>query len=121
MKLLLTIVIIFVTSAASFFAGSRWNQAEIVVPSSSPIPLPTPFAKYSVEGLSKADIKPGKFTIVETLEENDEFNAYKFEFEFDPEINGGTSKVTTGQINVPNNGGSYPLVLMIRGYVDRTL
>ena len=73
--------------------------------------LPHPLEKYTLENLSKTEIKPGKFQ-----KENDLFS-----FEFYPEPGSRQLKKITGQIMVPEKPGKYPLVLMLRGYVDQEI
>ncbi len=67
--------------------------------------------KYSIENLSNTEIKPGKLTV------NKEKNT--FSMDFDPGLNGAIAS-TSGQIRIPGEG-SYPLVVMIRGYVDKEI
>jgi dipeptidyl aminopeptidase/acylaminoacyl peptidase len=74
--------------------------------------------KYSVENLSSREIKSGDLKIKEVLEEKENFTSYKFEFYFNPDPENNLTKKTTGMINIPKNNGSFPLVIMIRGYVD---
>jgi len=68
-----------------------------------------PLDKYTIENLSKADIKPGNIEVEETL----------FSFEFNPNLDGKTKKITTGQINLPSGNGPFPVVVMLRGYIDQ--
>lgn len=84
-----------------------------------------PFEKYSIESLSKKDIKPGKITIKSIIKEENAFISYLFEFEFNPNLDGKTLKRTTGQINIPKTSDrslqaqKFPIVLMLRGYIDQ--
>lgn len=127
MKILIWLISVIVIAAGGFIVGTKYNRGELApLILSSPTPVPTPLSRYSIENLANAPIKPGKFEIVETLEENDKFTAYKFRLTFDPEIDSGKFKSTTGQLNIPRpqddkQQTTYPLVLMFRGYVDRTL
>ena len=68
-----------------------------------------PLDKYTIENLSKADIKPGNIEVEETL----------FSFEFNPNLDGKTKKITTGQINLPSGNGPFPVVVMLRGYINQ--
>lgn len=67
--------------------------------------------KYSIENLAKADIKPGKLIL--NREEN------TFSFDFEPALDGKAAS-TSGQIRIPGKG-KYPVVVLIRGYVDREI
>jgi len=67
--------------------------------------------KYSIESLSKANIAPAKLTF-------DEENL-SFTMEFSPSLDGQTKKVS-GQAMFPSEAKA-PIVLMIRGYVDKEI
>lgn len=85
---------------------------------------PKPLNKYTIENLSKTEIKPVKIEV----EDNKTFS-----FEFDPtleykhSLTSGTSKKeeslkkVTGAINTPEAEGKYPVVVLIRGYVDQSI
>lgn len=96
-------------------------------------PQKKPLEKYTIENLSRADIKPGRLKILEKINEEDEFSSYLFEFEFNPTIDGLLTKKTTGQINLPTGSTAdgqvrqvsqnekLPVVIMFRGYIDQKL
>ncbi len=75
---------------------------------------PKPFEKYTIENLSKTDVKPVKINI-----EDDIFN-----FEFDPTLEYKKSdnlKKVTGLVNTPESNQSSPIVILLRGYVDQSI
>jgi len=74
--------------------------------------------KYPVENLAKTDISKGKIAIKERIEEKELFDSYIFEFQFNPNLDQKTIKKTSGLINIPKGKSTFPLVIMIRGYVD---
>lgn len=71
------------------------------------------YKKYSLENLALDTVEPGK---LEIDPENQVLS-----FEFDPEVSTGNFKTTTGAINIPEGNGPFPLILMIRGYVDQEI
>lgn len=77
--------------------------------------------KYSIENLRKFneenDIE-AKLLIDKIIKENNSFTSSEFFLEFNPNLDGKTMKKTSGLINVPKISGQYPVVLMLRGYVD---
>jgi dienelactone hydrolase len=85
------------------------------------------FEGYSIENLSKARIVAGNINVVEEMSSENEFTSYLFEFKHDPTLSyNGDIKVTTGQINIPTVDRElfsvkYPVILMLRGYVDQQL
>lgn len=78
-----------------------------------------PLEKYTIENLSNTKIDKGKIKIVKIIDEESSFTSYLFSFEFNPDPKNKKTKKTTGQINVPAGSGKFPLVVMLRGYVDQ--
>ena len=75
---------------------------------------PKPLEKYTIENLSKTDVKPVKINI-----EDDIFN-----FEFDPTLEYKKSdnlKKVTGLVNMPESNQSSPIVILLRGYLDQSI
>ncbi len=121
-------VFIFISSGLFLFLGwylrglFKTTNLDNFVPKET-INKTRPLEKYSLENLSKADIKPGKITIKNLIKEDEEYNSYLFEFEFSPDLSAKTKK-TTGQINFPvaKNSETFsvkPVVLMFRGYINQ--
>jgi dipeptidyl aminopeptidase/acylaminoacyl peptidase len=90
---------------------------------SSPIAQikPRPLDKYTIENLSRAEIKPVKIEVGEILKEEDNFTSYLFSFTFDPTLTGKEAKKVTGLINIPKGSEPFPLIIMLRGYVDQKI
>jgi fermentation-respiration switch protein FrsA (DUF1100 family) len=87
---------------------------------------PKPLEKYSIENLSKARVAAGRIKIIDEIDSEDDYTSYLFELLFDPTIlYTGILKTTTGQINIPKGSSvsikKYPIILMLRGYVDQEL
>lgn len=80
-----------------------------------------PLEKYAFENLSQTIIDSGNLEIRDTLKETDDFNSHLFIFEFNPNLDRKIYKKVTGQINIPKEGDSFPLIIMLRGYIDKTL
>jgi dipeptidyl aminopeptidase/acylaminoacyl peptidase len=86
------------------------------------VEIPRPLDKYSIDNLSEAEVMPEKIKIGESLKTEENFDSHLFSFEYDPTLqnrNEGERKVVSGLINLPNKPGVFPLVIMIRGYVDQ--
>lgn len=80
--------------------------------------------KYSIDEISKAEIRKSNITLTKVLEENKDFTSHLFEFRFDPTLEGKVSKKVTGVVNIPAStppAGGFPLIFMNRGYVDQTI
>lgn len=82
---------------------------------------PKPLEKYTIENLSKAEIKPTLIKIEKDLEQTDKISSHIFSFEFDPTLQDKTNKKVTGLINLPIKSSLSPVVILIRGYVDQSI
>lgn len=71
-----------------------------------------PLEKYSFENLKKKNFSGSEITIGKLLKDGDGFSSYMFYF-----IDNG--KKVSGLINLPKNAGTYPVIVMFRGYVER--
>lgn len=113
---------IFFLVALSFFSGfwlakrSQNDQTALPIQKIKPKPL----EKYTIENLSKEKVKPGKFVIEEEISQNDKFSSYLFSFSFSPDLSGREKKVS-GMIDVPFGKGPFPIIIMLRGYVDKEI
>jgi len=123
-QIFLTIVIF---SAVSFSIGwltrefiNTQKSTETKIEKSQKI-KETRLEKYSIENLSKTNFVKGNFSINKKVKEKEKFTSYIFSFKFDADLDGNLDKTTTGIINIPNDIKKYPLVLMLRGYVDQKI
>jgi dipeptidyl aminopeptidase/acylaminoacyl peptidase len=108
------IAIVFIL--IGWFANTAYH-----LPRSSNNPIsqikPTPLAKYTIENLSKADIKPAEIQIGKVLKDDPKFTSYEFAMKFSPDFSTNL-KTTSGLINIPKGGKKFPVIVMFRGYVD---
>lgn len=81
--------------------------------------LPRPLDKYTIENLAKAKVPAGKIEVGKILSDNPTFISYEFSHYFDPTLTGKPLKKVSGVINIPKGNGPFPLIVMIRGYVDK--
>lgn len=70
--------------------------------------------KYAIPQLRKTTFSPSKIVIQEPIEKNQDVLSYTFYF-YD-----GDKKVS-GLLNAPKASGSFPIILMFRGYVDKEI
>ncbi len=109
--LLLVFVYVFLQKTSKVVLPTQSNEVRVETEK--------PLERYTIENLSNANILPGVLTIQETMDDNDDFTSNLFFFEFDSNLDGETTKKTSGQINIPIEEGSFPIVLMNRGYIDQ--
>lgn len=75
---------------------------------------PKPLEKYTIENLSKTNVKAVEIKINDNI----------FNFEFDPTLEykkESEIKKVTGLINIPESNGSFPIIILLRGYVDQSV
>lgn len=70
--------------------------------------------KYSFENLRKNTFKPSKIVLQKVLREESQFTSHLFTYLFE-------SKQVSGMINIPEEKGKLPVVIMIRGYIDKEI
>lgn len=111
----LLIALVFVL--VGWFANVAYNLPR----NSNPIAQikPTPLAKYSIENLGNAKPNPSQIELGGVLKTGADFTSYEFTFSFDPALANGARKKVSGLINIPAGNGSFPVILMFRGYVDQ--
>lgn len=114
MKLPLIVLSIVLTVIVGFF--SIYFIPEILnqkpQESKTASPKPKPLEKYTYDNLSKTEFIPSKITLGEILKDEEKFTSRKFYFYVD-------SKKVSGLINIPKIDGTYPVILMLRGFVEK--
>lgn len=83
--------------------------------------IPKPLEKYTIENLSNTLFEKGEIILGDIIEEEDNYTSYFFSFSFKPNPTSKNTKTTTGQINIPNGDGTFPVIVMFRGYVDQEI
>lgn len=122
-RIILFTVLIISVLVIGFFAGTYYRgKNNLTTPKISTI-IQRPLDKYTIDNLRASDIPVGKITIDNVISENEGSISYKFTFDFSPMLSEKQQTKTSGQIDVPNSlstgENKYPLILMIRGYVDQ--
>lgn len=84
----------------------------------SQIIRPTPLNKYTIENLSKIDFPENDIKIGDLISETDEYSTYKYSMQFSPDMSGNL-KTVSGIINIPKGEGTFPAVVMFRGFVSQ--
>lgn len=113
-----------IISLLSFFLGcaviafyfSHQSNQPVTSFLSQPTPAPTPLAVYEFENLSKISFTPSPIVLDAVISETPLYRQQLFHFSFAPRPGDSTKKTVTGVINVPKAEGSYPVLLMMRGY-----
>lgn len=118
------IIVLFILAGAylGYFIGKDKKEG---TSNFSPISIikEKPFDKYTFENLSKTNIDSGIIEVNTSINNssNGKYQSYLFSFNHNPNLDGKSLKSTTGQINIPTKDGRYPIVLMLRGYVNQEI
>ena len=70
--------------------------------------------QYSYPALQKTVFTGSQFTIDKILKDEEEFTSHLFYFTV-------RGKKVSGLLNLPKKPGNYPVIIMLRGYVDREI
>jgi len=108
-------------AVASFFVGRASTSSDSHIFELGPTPVPTPLAKYSIENMQLAPVSPAEFSKLGEISKTKTTNTYAISMKYDPTLRGESNKSVTGVVNVPQEAGKYPLVVMIRGFVDQSI
>jgi len=98
------------------------NTAYHLPKNSNPIAQikPTPLLKYTIENLSTTNFETSKIEIGEVLLESPKYISYKYTMKFSPDFSANI-KTISGMINIPKGNGSFPVIVMFRGFVDQKI
>lgn len=121
MKQLGFVFAVIATAVLGIFVWQYFKGAQLKSPAGSLAPAAKPWEKYTIENLSKEQIKPGRIEIGSVIKEYDSFTSRYFYLTFDPQLNSNQTQKVSGLINLPNKPGTYPVIVMLRGYVDKEI
>ncbi len=68
--------------------------------------------KYSFENLQKTTFTPSAIALGDPLKDGKDFSSYTFYYLVD-------GKKVSGLLNIPKKAGSYPVIVLFRGYVEK--
>lgn len=119
--LIISVIVSALVAGLVGYGFANLPREGITILAPEPTPVPTPLVIYELENLSNAKFTEGEIEIKNVISQEDNYTSYLFEYKFSPDFNTSNVKTVTGQINTPNEGDIYPIVFMIRGYIDQNL
>lgn len=84
---------------------------------SQPTPIPTPLMRYAFDNLSTTTFPSSPIALGEVLAQTATTRMQTFSWRFPPRPGDPAQKTVTGVINLPKASGTYPILLMLRGYI----
>lgn len=117
----LIFVFIFLLIGIPLFLFFNKGEKSLLISPLSKI-VEKPLEKYEFERLKKTQFPGSPITFGKMLKDGDKFVSYVFYFETqgNPSASSGQEKVS-GFANIPKEKGTYPVIMMFRGYVDREI
>ncbi|KKR87044.1 MAG: hypothetical protein A3B44_00760 [Candidatus Levybacteria bacterium RIFCSPLOWO2_01_FULL_38_21] len=112
MRLALVVLIIVVVVIVGYFGWEFQQEKSFKLPLSTAQTKEKPLDKYTFDALAKTKFEPSEIELGDVIEDNASFRSRLFFFE-------DSGKKVSGQINIPAGQGSFPVIVMFRGYVDR--
>lgn len=113
-------LIIFITVITFIIFFSQSNPQNILSPVSKI--KEKPLTKYSFENLKGRTAQGGNITIGENVKKADGFSSYIFYFTTDGLAPSGVGgKKVSGMMNMPNKSGKYPVLILLRGFIDQKI
>lgn len=123
-------IIPFLLSILIFFIGFGfgWYIEKIIPRSEEPLekvveslPIEKPYEVYSIEALKSYVDQEGKIEITKEIDNTEDYVSSEFSLTFQPKPDEKTTKKTTGMLNIPKKEGTFPLIVMFRGYADKSI
>jgi alpha-beta hydrolase superfamily lysophospholipase len=82
---------------------------------------PIDYSRYEILKLQDAKPNVTSFVIGDLLNETEKYNAYEFSMIFSPDPENQKQKKVTGRLTIPNVDTPKGVIVMLRGYVDKTV
>lgn len=113
MKKVLLVFLSLVLLGSGFYFFYFRKQGNILSPvGEGGFKVEKPLDKYTYESLRKKIFKPSEITFGKVLNDGKDFTSYIFYFNVD-------GKKVSGMANIPKARGSYPVIVMCRGFVEQ--
>ncbi len=113
MKLAVLVLVVVVTVVVGFFVWDGKKNIKVPInKNSSSEKIEKPLDKYTIDALSNQKFAANSIEIGDELKDEKDFNSRIFYFWV-----GG--KKVSGLLNFPKADGTYPVIVMYRGYIDR--
>lgn len=108
--IILTLILVVAGSLLAWYWPGNVNSPK----SASQTPKPKPLEKYTYENLSKATFKQSEITLGDVIKDDPDFTSQIFSFSVD-------GKKVSGLANFPKKPGTYPVIVMLRGFVEKEI
>ncbi len=104
--------LILITIILAYF---NFSSKKIII--SNPLKEEKPLMAYSFENLKKTKFPQSEITLGKKVNENSYSVSRVFYFSVPKTPGNKTTKKVSGLINIPKENGTYPVIVMMRGYI----
>jgi len=108
--IIVSIVFFLVGGVVSFFFVKNRQAPKV---------KPLPLLKYTFEDLKKTNFPASKISFGEKIDETVDYTSQMFYFEVPEKPDSQNTLKVSGLANIPKGGGSYPIIVMFRGYIPK--
>lgn len=119
MKKVIFVSLVLVVSVALFYFLSP--KQPLLNPLLPKIPKAKPLLAYTFENLKKTKFPETQITAGRAIDENANFFTQLFYFSVPKSPNSRVMKKVSGVLNLPKKPGTYPLIIMFRGFVPKEI
>lgn len=117
-------LVMFVLGAAGMWAINRSaSTIELISPlvgKGTETPPPNPYPKYSFSQLEQRQFTPGAIRIESLIDSQPTYASFLVSWDV-PDLETGTRSKVTGQLNIPQGNGPFPVIVMLRGYAEKEI
>ncbi|MDE2590962.1 MAG: hypothetical protein KGL95_15000 [Patescibacteria group bacterium] len=93
-----------------------WNNKAILFPG-KPLPVPKPLLIYSFENLKKDTFPSTQIVLGQQMSKSTNSFSQVFFYQTPDKPNSKTLETVSGLMNLPSKPGTYPVIVMFRGFV----
>ncbi len=123
MRLPIAILIFLILVIVGYFAWEFSRDSQLTSRLETSKTKEKPLNKYTFDALSKTNFESSKIVLGDVVENNADFTSRIFFFEVGDllpnSMDLGQVRRVSGLINIPEGEGSFPIIVMFRGYVDK--
>lgn len=119
-KLIFVIFVLAVTALAAFVYFVK-PAPSLLSPLLQTPPKPKPLLAYTFENLKQTQFPQTQITVGRKVSKNHNFLSQMFYFSVPQTPGSTTMKKVSGLINLPTKPGTYPVIVMFRGFVPKEI
>jgi dipeptidyl aminopeptidase/acylaminoacyl peptidase len=107
----------FITTVVILTALQFLGQKQTIISPTEKQPRPKPLLAYTFESLKQMTFPQSQIILGQEIGQNPAFYSQMFYFSVPKTPNSSVSDRVSGLINIPKDPGTYPVIVMFRGYI----